>query len=187
MFFVVPWRVLFDAAFAGRISGVGAQLALPETTSAAAATPPKAVEQPAPALAPTRSLVHVTAPESALQLLAALQREGRLLDFVNDEIDGASDADIGAAARAVHAGCRKAVREYFAVEPISGDAEGARAELPAGFDATRFRLIGNVTGTPPYVGVVQHRGYRVSKVEMPQVVDGHDLHVLQPAEIDVQA
>src|SRR5690606_5223653 len=36
--------------------------------------------------------------DGALSLLALLQREGRFLDFVRDSVDGASDADIGAAA-----------------------------------------------------------------------------------------
>src|SRR5262249_23557231 len=45
---------------------------------------------------------------SALTLLAAFQREGRLVDFLQQEIAGFSDEEIGAAARVVHGGCRKA-------------------------------------------------------------------------------
>src|SRR5207253_6846543 len=36
---------------------------------------------------------------AAVQLLAILQREGRLLDFLQEDVDGYADAQIGAAVR----------------------------------------------------------------------------------------
>src|SRR5690242_20660684 len=45
--------------------------------------------------------------DSAVQLLALLQREGRLLDFLGEPIDSFNDAQVGAAVRAIHKGCKK--------------------------------------------------------------------------------
>src|SRR5437016_13682434 len=85
---------------------------------------------------------------SALMLLAALQREGRFIDFVRQDVAGFPDEDIGAAARVVHAGCRKSVDQFFGLEAASKTSEGKPINIPAGFDAQRIRLTGNVTGNP---------------------------------------
>src|SRR5207244_10775741 len=85
----------------------------------------------------------------ALQLLSTLQREGRLIDFCEEDLAGFSDAQIGAASRTVHDGCRKALRSVVALEPVRTEAEGAPVEVPAGFDARAVRLTGNVVGNPP--------------------------------------
>src|SRR5512133_3832353 len=55
---------------------------------------------------------------AALQLLGVLQREGRLVDFVEEDLTGFPDAAVGAAARTVHAGCTRAIEEYFRLEPV---------------------------------------------------------------------
>jgi hypothetical protein len=46
-------------------------------------------------------------PDRAVQMLALLQREGRLVDFVLENLTTYSDAQIGASVRDVHAGCRR--------------------------------------------------------------------------------
>jgi len=103
-------------------------------------------------------------PAEPLQLLAILQREGRLIDFCEEELAGFSDAQIGAAARTVHDGCRKALRSMITLEPVRTEAEGASVELPAGFDPRSVRLTGNVVGKPPFKGVLKHHGWRAAEV-----------------------
>src|SRR5215472_8122575 len=96
---------------------------------------------------------------SGLMLLAALQREGRFVDFVLQDVAGFSDEDIGAAARVVHSGCRKIIDQFFRFEPATKGSEGAAMSVPAGFDAQRIRLTGNVSGNPPFRGTLKHHGW----------------------------
>ncbi|HEX7667232.1 MAG TPA: DUF2760 domain-containing protein [Polyangiaceae bacterium] len=121
----------------------------------------------------------------ALLLLGILQREGRLIDFLEQDIAGFSDADIGAAARAVHEGTRRALRSHLAVEPARTESEGARVTLEAGFDANAVKLTGNVRGSAPFTGTLKHPGWRAKDVHLPRAVDGHDVHVLAPAEVEL--
>ncbi len=121
----------------------------------------------------------------ALQLLALLQREGRLVDFLQQEIASFPDAEIGVAARLVHEGCRKALRAHAELEPVRAEAEGARLTVPAGFRADEIKLVGDVKGHPPYSGVLRHRGWRAKSLRLPQIVGEHDAHVLAPAEVEL--
>jgi hypothetical protein len=124
-------------------------------------------------------------PDAALQLLGLLQQEGRFIDFVEEDVSGFSDADIGAAARVVHQGCRKAVRDHFKIAPIRTEQEGSEITLEEGFDPSSIRLAGNVVGKPPYKGSLIHRGWRVSEAALPKVAAGHDVRVLAAAEVEL--
>lgn len=140
----------------------------------------------APAVAePSKPLLRDTAPDSALQLLALLQREGRFVDFLEENVSAYSDAEIGGAARVVHEGCRKVIRDYLQIEPVRAEAEGARLTLAAGFDAAAVRLTGNVVGQPPFTGALMHRGWRVTEIKLPKLAEGHDVRVLAPAEVEL--
>ena len=140
----------------------------------------------APAVAePARPLLRDTAPDSALQLLALLQREGRFVDFLEENVSAYSDAEIGGAARVVHEGCHKVIRDYLQIEPVRTEAEGARLTLAAGFDAAAVRLTGNVVGQPPFTGALMHRGWRVTEIKLPKLAEGHDVRVLAPAEVEL--
>jgi hypothetical protein len=122
---------------------------------------------------------------SALMLLAALQREGRFIDFVRQDVAGFSDEDIGAAGRVVHAGCRKIIDQFFRFQPASAGPEGGPMTVPAGFDAQRIRLTGNVTGNPPFRGTLKHHGWIITEVKMPEISDALDPRVAAPAEVEV--
>jgi hypothetical protein len=122
---------------------------------------------------------------SALSLLAILQREGRLVDFLQEDVAGFADAEIGAAARVVHAGCRKALGQYIVLEPAMAAAEGARVTVPAGFDAQRIQLTGNVTGQPPFKGSLKHHGWVAKEVRLPAVAEALDPRVIAPAEVEL--
>ena len=123
--------------------------------------------------------------EGALALLALLQREGRLVDFLRDSVDGASDADIGAAAREVHRGCRKVLDQHLTFEAVMPGAEGHHTSVPKGFDPAEVRLIGEAKGEPPYRGTLRHHGWRVVDAKLPTLADGIDRMVIAPAEVEL--
>jgi uncharacterized protein DUF2760 len=122
--------------------------------------------------------------EPALHLLSLLQREGRLIDFCEEELASFSDAQIGAAARTVHDGCRKALRGAVTLAPVRSEPEGSSVTLPAGFDPQAVRLSGNVVGSPPFSGVLRHHGWKATEVRMPAASVG-DPTVIAPAEVEL--
>jgi hypothetical protein len=126
------------------------------------------------------------APEAAIQMLAILQRQGRLIDFLQENLSLYEDAQIGAAVRSVHAGCKQAIEEHVRLAPVYEAEEGAQITVEAGFDASATRLIGAVSGQPPFTGVLRHRGWRVVNVELPQLTPGQGKDwILAPAEVEV--
>jgi hypothetical protein len=142
-----------------------------------------------PAPAPAQAKPVEPPPEkrhaSGLGVLSLLQREGRLIDFLQEDMAAFSDAEIGAAARVVHAGCRKMLADCCTLEPVLKDAEGAAIKVPAGFDAQRIRLTGNVAGSPPFSGTLKHHGWLAVAVRLPAVSDAMDARVLAPAEVEL--
>jgi Domain of unknown function (DUF2760) len=124
---------------------------------------------------------------SALFLLALLQREGRLLDFLREDVGGFSDADIGAAARLVHDSCQKVLQQYLPLQPVATQAEGAPISIATDFDAQKFRLVGHVSGPGPWRGTVKHRGLIAATNSFPPVPTSLNLNVLAPCEVEVTA
>ncbi|WP_242338610.1 MULTISPECIES: DUF2760 domain-containing protein [Anaeromyxobacter] len=155
---------------------------------------PEAAKPAAPAVVkapePVRAVAAPVAPAApdprgALQLLAVLQREGRLVDFIEEDLSGFPDASIGAAARTVHAGCKRAIEEYFRLEPVFREPEGARVTVAAGFDPAAIRLTGNVVGAAPFQGALRHHGWRAREVRLPLAKDGGDPTLVAPAEVEL--
>lgn len=146
---------------------------------------PLASGQPVAAEPPEPPRLHSAPSESALQLLGLLQREGRLTDFLMEDMSGYSDAEIGAAARVVHDQCRKALTAHVKLERIRAEAEGTQVTVPVGFSAAEIRLVGQLTGQPPFRGVLTHAGWRALDVELPKLTDGHDVRVIAPAEVEL--
>jgi len=177
------FKSLGDAEFAARVRDdqVG-PVAAPVPAPTVAPTPAPTA---APTMAPTAAPLRAPSAESALQLLSLFQREARLIDFTQENLSAYSDADIGAAARVVHEGCARVLREHFTIEPVRTEAEGARITLEEGFDAASVRLTGNVVGQAPFKGTLSHRGWRASKVQLPQLAEKHDARVLAPAEVEL--
>jgi len=129
--------------------------------------------------------VDVPTDTAALQLLGLMQREARFVDFLQEDVAPYTDAEIGTAARVVHEGCRKVLREHFSIEPVRTEAEGSRVTLPAGFDASAVRLTGNVAGQAPFTGMLAHRGWRATQVRLPQLTDSQAATVLAQAEVEL--
>jgi len=186
MRFILALKCFFLVLFAKRLPADAAALLPP---------PEKATEQLPPALATTQpvdaSLMAKAAEpkrddgRGAALLLGLLQREGRLLDFLQEEIDGYADAQIGAAVRDIHRGCKKVLAEHLPVEPVLKEAENATVRVDAGFDPSRIRLTGNVMGEPPYTGVLKHHGWRLAKVQLPTSSANADPNVVAPAEVEL--
>jgi len=121
----------------------------------------------------------------ALRILTLLQREGRLIDFLQEDIEGLPDDQIGAAVREVHRKCRHALQEHLVLEAVMPQAEGERVEVQAGFNPSAIQLTGNVAGQPPFRGTLQHPGWRVKEIKITPPAKEIDEFVLQPAEVEI--
>ena len=161
--FWLALRCFFSVLFRGR---------LPADAAAPAPAPP-----PPPTAPP--------AAEGAAAVLALFQREGRLVDFLQEEIDTYADAQIGAAVRDIHRGCRRVLREYFAIEPVLAQPENATVQVDGGFDAGAIRLLGNVGGQPPYRGLLRHHGWRTTRIALPSLPARAEPAILAPAEVEL--
>jgi hypothetical protein len=172
----VCWfRVLFDGAFAARLLSA-------EALADAPAAPKLSVPEPKPE--PKPEARSDTSVEGALSLLALLQREGRLLDFLQQDVTAFGDAEVGAAARVVHDGCRRALSAHAEVKSLRSEAEGERVAVSAS-EARDVKLTGNVGGSAPYRGVLRHRGWRVEALRLPSRVGDQDSRVVAPAEVEL--
>ncbi len=120
-----------------------------------------------------------------IRLLALLQREGRLLDFLLEDVSAAPDETLGAGVREVHRKAQQALKDHLTLEPILNKQEGDAVEVPPGFDPSAIRLTGNVTGQPPFKGTLQHHGWRVKAYNLPAPPAGQDDLVLAPAEVEL--
>ncbi len=154
---IVLWLALYFVG--GRLIGEAPAAPSPAISE----TPPVAPREPARPAPPVR-----IAEDGAVQMLAILQREGRFIDFLQEDLSMYEDAQIGAAVRSIHEGSRKALREHVTLEPIFDEAEGSTVTVAPGFDAQSVRLTGNVVGDPPFTGALRHRGWRVARIELPQ-------------------
>ena len=171
------FRVLSDDKFAegARALMEGKSPAAPGPAPAAAQTTAKAVS---PAVIPARS--------EALTLLSVLQREARLVDFLKENITPYSNEQVGAAVRDVHRDASASLERMFALQPVSGEAEGASIEVSASSDASRVRLVGNVAGNPPFRGTLRHGGWEATKVQLPEWTGGEaSARVVAPAEVEL--
>jgi hypothetical protein len=120
-----------------------------------------------------------------LLLLTLMQREGRLIDFLLENVDAADDAGLGAGVRQIHKACQKVLREHLDLQPVLKGEEKSTVEVPVGFDPSAIRLTGNVTGSPPFKGSLEHHGWRVTKIKLNKPAEGQDAFVLQPAEVEL--
>jgi len=123
-----------------------------------------------------------------VSFLAILQEKGRLVDFLMDDINPYNDAQIGAAARVVHAGCKGVLQEYFDIHPLRTEDEGSTVQVPAGYTADEYRLVGRIAGQPPFSGVLVHPGWKTDMVKLPQLLPSArgQLPAIAPAEVRLQ-
>ena len=127
-------------------------------------------------------------PESAdraVQMLALLQRDGRLVDFLQEDVSSYPDGQLGAAVRSIHTSCRQALDRYMKLEPILSSEEDHPVTVPVGFDPAAIKLVGNVAGEPPIRGLLRHRGWRVAAVTLPSMPLGSGRAIVAPAEVEI--
>ena len=168
--FKLFWRGLTDRAFSQRVE--------PLLRGEVAPTAPPVAIAPTDPKPPMRS--------EALTLLAVLQREGRLVDFLQESITTYDDAQIGAAVRDIHRDCAAVLERLFALKPVLDQPDGSPVKMPVGFDAAQYRLTGNVAGQPPYQGKLQHGGWQATKVQLPQWSGvPSTAHIIAPAEVEL--
>ncbi len=121
-----------------------------------------------------------------LHTLSILQREGRLLDFFDEDLNNYDDSQIGAAVRSIQADCKKAVKKYIDLQPVVKGDEGEPITVEEGFDMEAINLVGNVSGHPPFKGIIRHPGWRAGKRDVPKLADVQDPGIMTPAEIEIQ-
>jgi hypothetical protein len=120
-----------------------------------------------------------------VRLLGLLQREARLLDFLMENLAAYDDQQIGASVRDIQAKSQGVIKKHLTMEPVLGQEEGSRVTVPVGFDPSAIRLVGNVSGQPPFHGTLQHAGWRVRTISLPTPSEGQDEFVLMPAEVEL--
>jgi hypothetical protein len=123
-----------------------------------------------------------------ISFLAMLQARGRLVDFVMDEINAHDDAQVGAAARVVHAGCKAALEEHFRIRPVREESEGSTVQVAAGYPVDEYRLLGKISGPAPFSGVLVHHGWKTDTVKLPRIVRSSTdrLPAIAPAEVELK-
>jgi hypothetical protein len=173
-FFSILLHVHIPNDIAQKLVKLAGPVPQPATVATPSVSHPKEVEGPAS-----------EASDRAVQMLALLQRDGRLIDFLAENISAYPDAQIGAAVRTIHDTCRQVLDQYVKLEPILNSEEDQPVTVPAGFDLAAIKLIGNVAGEPPVRGVLRHKGWRVKEVNLPPLPQGAGRMVVAPAEVEL--
>jgi len=137
----------------------------------------------APAAAPSVAVPAAESSDRAVQILALLQRDGRLIDFLMEDLSTYADAQIGQAVRDVHAGCRESLGRYVTLAPVMAEEEGRQTTIASGSDPARIKVVGNV-GAPPIRGVLRHRGWEATRVNLPPLPTAGRT-IIAPAEVEV--
>ena len=122
----------------------------------------------------------------ACRILSILQNKGRLIDFFQEDITAYPDAQIGAAVRHIHEDCRNALREYVTLDPVMSEKEGESVTVSEGFDPSEIRLTGHITGRPPFEGILQHSGWKITRIKLPEQSKGQKYTVIAPAEVEME-
>jgi len=168
------FRALKNRQFAEEASRL---LTAPSSITPAAATP----------VPPPRAMPEAPRRSEAMTLLAVLQREARLVDFLKESIAAFDDAQVGAAVRDVHRDASAVLDRLFSLRPVMSEPEGASVQVPAAADAARIRLTGNVTGQPPFRGTLRHHGWEASKIQLPEWSGSSAAaSVVAPAEVELK-
>jgi hypothetical protein len=172
------FRVLFQRSFAERVAALLNEAPAPSSPTSTAA-------QPAPR---PRGAAAARGRSEALTLLAALQREARFVDFVQEDLDGYPDAQVGAAVRDVHRACRQLLQRMFALQPVVTQPEGSDLEVPEGYDAGRFHLTGKLGSATGHRGRLVHHGWEATLCNLPEWTGTPEAaRVIAPAEVEVRS
>jgi hypothetical protein len=147
-----------------------------------------AMPAPAPAPVPVQPPAPTTnqAEAEIVTFFGLLQEKGRLVDFLMEDVAPYEDSEVGAAARVIHQGCRQVLQEYFKISAVSEAQEGAEVTVPAGYSPDQYRLVGKLTGEPPFKGTLLHKGWKTEFVKLPRIVMTERLPAIAPAEVELK-
>ena len=128
------------------------------------------------------------ADSEVVNFLAILQERGRFVDFLMDDITPYSDAQVGAAGRVLHEGCKAVLLEHFGIRPMREEGEGSKITIPTGYAPDDYRLVGKITGEAPFTGTLVHHGWRVEWVKLPRLLraSADRLPAIAPAEVELR-
>jgi hypothetical protein len=179
------------SAFQPYLSGVALALGIVALVALLASRPPDADTRNAAAEAVRPVAITTRAGEADAEILgflAILQARGRLVDFLMDDVNAHDDAQVGAAARVVHAGCKAVLQEHFRIRPVREESEGSAVQVAAGYAADEYRLLGRISGPAPFSGVLVHHGWKTDAVNLPRILHGSTdrLPVIAPAEVELK-
>lgn len=178
----LAFRVFFGVLFYRDMAARVKQALLDETPIIAPTTAPapKPIEVAAP-------VIRKPSQSEAVTLLATLQREARLVDFLKEDLSSYSDDQVGAAVREIQRDGSAVLERFFAIRPILTEEEGARIDVPAGFDAARYRLTGKLAGEAPFHGTLQHHGWEATRCELPAFTGSDSAaRTIMPAEVEIR-
>jgi hypothetical protein len=140
---------------------------------------------PVPERPPVPPADHV---DGTVQLLSILQRDSRLIDFLMEDISAYDDEQVGAAVRTLHDQCRDSLKRYVELQPVIDGVEGSFTRIigtpVAQNPAALVKFIGNVPAGLPQGGVLRHKGWRATRVDVP--VPTHGMGIVAPAEIEIE-
>ena len=120
-----------------------------------------------------------------VDLLYQFQEKARFIDFLLEDIKNYSDEQVGSAVRNIHKDCREMIFEYFKLVPVIDGKEGDKYEVEEGYSPFSIKIIGEISGEPPYKGEIQHPGWKVESVTLPPRSGESDPDIVSPAEIEI--
>ncbi len=179
----VAGQARIDPAFNARLRAALAGVSGPTPSVA-----PVTVSPPSPSAKPVVPAALPAVPKAsgeAVRLLTLLQSEARLLDFLLEDISGADEKQVGQAVKEIQRKAAKVLKDHLTLSVVMAGADGDRVTVAKGFDPSAVRVVGNVTGAPPFTGTLLHPGWRVKEVRLPALAEGQDPLVLQPAEVEL--
>lgn len=188
--FLTAWRVFWRVLVDGQAAGAARQLlsgAPPSPAGLPAASPPAPAPAPATPVPAQPKAPPPPLQNPAITLLATLQREARLIDFLLEDLQPYSDEQIGAAVREVHRDAAQVLQRVLAMRPLVAAAEGDAIDVAEGFDAGRFRLTGRIPASGPYRGALRHHGWEATRCDLPTYTGSAAAAlVIAPAEVEIQ-
>ncbi|MCC9644226.1 DUF2760 domain-containing protein [Rhodopirellula sp. JC740] len=169
------WKALFEPKVAERVA-----LALdgPGSLGAGSAAPEVAAEQKPVVAAKPKS-----AQSEAIALLAALQRDARFVDLIQEDLDRFSDEQIGAAARPCLKACRQTLDRLVAIKPLVDAADGDVIAVDETASAARVRWVGESSGASQ--AKLVRKGWEATKVQLPAWSGSDDdAKVISPNQVE---
>lgn len=184
------FRAFFSLLFRATIATDIVRAAVPDfdrharPSSAPIVAPPQPADRQPVAASPADRAQAGTPADGAVQLLALLQRDARLVDFLMEDISGYPDAQVGAAVREVHGSSRRTLAQYIALEAVLDGAEDQPVTLPS-IDPASVKIVGRSAGQPPIRGTLRHRGWRADRISLPPLPPSGARQVIAPAEVEL--